>query len=933
MKLKTLVAALVAAGLAGTVFAQERVLITGSSIKRLADEGALPLQVITAEDIRQQGITTAEELLNNLGASAAHLDNAVSRNNVFGAEQDRLTGGSSFANLRGLGPTGTLVLLNGRRISTHGMSGGAVDLNAIPMAAVARVEVLKDGASAIYCTDAIGGVINFILTTNHQGVSIGGNFSQPLESSGGTKRRAFVTAGAGNLETQGFNVMASVTVDKNDILRGIERDWATGFQPGRGLSPDTTSAPHANIVGAAGTALSNTGSTVGNTDATMYTNLNLLAIQGQCDALPFGVPLAPNIQLWDRFGYTNANSRYRCATDYGRQYMLDAPKEAINLLARATFNIGTGHVGFVEVLGSETKVKAEFTPYQFTTNAAGAVASATDYPVSGPHYLDMTQHGANNFNASLPIRYRLRMSDWGYRTIENVSKNQRIAAGADGELGNYSYRAGISYGKAEGYANLVDGYAYATRLVQALASGIINPFLMPGQQQTPEAQALIESTKARGRVFGGETSVLQIDGSISGQLMKMPAGSLDFAVGFDVRKETYEFSGTEGFACVAAMTSTGANAANAVMGCPGNARAPDSSRDISAVYAELLVPVTKSLELQLQVRHDEYQQIGGTTNPKIAFKFQPTPSFLLRGSANTGFRAPTAQQVNLGTVTLALTGQFQDPVLCANPNNPIDATQCARLSLPYRTGGNPTLKPEKSEQALLGAVFEPMAGLQLSADYWQVKLKDRIRNLSPAFMITNYPLFSGNFIRDNTGVVEYIQAGWVNAAESETKGLDLGVSYGTAMAGGRVTAALNGTKMISHKERLIETAPLQQFVGKWSNTTLYLPWRVSGSLGYKAGHWNTTGSFKFQSSYDDEDRSPYTNNPTPRKVESYTTFNLFTTYSGIKGLTLTGGIINLLDKQPPFTHHNVDNVVGAGWDPRVADPRGRTVSVSMRYDF
>ena len=232
MKLKTLVAALVAAGLAGTVIAQERVLITGSSIKRLADEGALPLQVISAEEIRQQGITTAEELLNNLGASAAHLDNAVSRNNVFGAEQDRLTGGGSFANLRGLGPTGTLVLLNGRRISTHGMSGGAVDLNAIPMAAVARVEVLKDGASAIYGTDAIGGVVNFILTTAYQGVSIGGNYAQPLESSGGTTRRAFVTAGTG--ESADEPAGSSARRARSPVR--VRREAAIRVMPGR-ISP------------------------------------------------------------------------------------------------------------------------------------------------------------------------------------------------------------------------------------------------------------------------------------------------------------------------------------------------------------------------------------------------------------------------------------------------------------------------------------------------------------------------------------------------------------------------------------------------------------------------------------------------------------------------------------------------------------------------
>ena len=146
-----------------TVQKVERVEVTGSSIRRVKDESILPIQVITAADMNRQGITSAEDMLRLLGLNASGADNATSNNNVFGGDTDRLTGGSSNANLRGLGAGSTLILLNGRRISTYGMSGGAVDLNAIPMAAVERVEVLKDGASAIYGTDAVGGVINFIL--------------------------------------------------------------------------------------------------------------------------------------------------------------------------------------------------------------------------------------------------------------------------------------------------------------------------------------------------------------------------------------------------------------------------------------------------------------------------------------------------------------------------------------------------------------------------------------------------------------------------------------------------------------------------------------------------------------------------------------------------------------------------------------------------
>ncbi len=939
-KLTTLAASLALVGMAGGAFAQtpptgERVTITGSSIKQLRGQAALPVQVILGDDLVNQGINTAEELIASLGSSAAHLDNATSRNNVFGAEQDRLTGGSSSANLRGIGPTGTLVLLNGRRVSTHGTSGGAVDLNAIPMAAVDRIEILKDGASAIYGTDAIGGVINFILKNNFRGVSVSADYSKPFASGGGERKRASITAGYGDLDAQRFNVMASLTVDKNEILRGIDRDWATGFQPDRNLSPDTTSAPHANIIGVAGTALPTTGSTVGPTDAVSYTNLNLLAVQNNCAGVEFGVPLAPNVQLWDRFGYTHANSRYRCGTDYGRQFMLAPPRDAINLVARANFRFAGSHEGFVEFVGSKTDVTAEFTPYQFSTNNAGAIAGITHYPVSGPHYLDMRALvGANQFNPALPIAYRLRMSDWGYRTIENTSENQRLAAGVEGDIGSYTYKAGVSYGKADAYSTLIDGYAYATKLATALASGVIDPFLGPGERQTPAAQALIESTKARGRIFGGETSVVQVDASISGSLMKLPAGALDFAVGVDLRKESYVFSGTEGFACVAAMTSVGANAANAVMGCPGNASAPDSERDINAVYAEIVAPLAKWAEVRLQVRHDEYSEIGSTTNPKVAFKIQPVSSLLIRGSAGTGFRAPTPQQRNLGTQTLALTGTFRDPVLCADITAPIDATQCARLSLPFRTGGNPTLQPEKSKQLSFGVAWEPMSGLQISADYWKVELEDRIRSLSPAFMITNYDLFADSFVRNSTGVIDYIQAGWVNAAESRTSGIDLNLNYMRKTGPGTLNWKVDATKMLSHKERLISTATLDEFVGKWSNTTLYLPWRVVSSLEFKTPVWGATVSARYQSAYEDENRAPYTvNPPPPREVEAYTTYNLTLAYTGIKGVLLTAGVVNLLDTDPPFTHHNVDNVVGAGWDPRVADPRGRTLTLTARYTF
>jgi iron complex outermembrane recepter protein len=272
---------------------------------------------------------------------------------------------------------------------------------------------------------------------------------------------------------------------------------------------------------------------------------------------------------------------------------------------------------------------------------------------------------------------------------------------------------------------------------------------------------------------------------------------------------------------------------------------------------------------------------------------------------------------------------FSDPERCS-----VDPTQCQRTSLPYRQGGNPNLKPEVSKQGTLGILLQPTRNSAIYADYWQVALEDRIRNLTPAFQIANYAAFKENFIRDANGNVQYIQAGWVNAAESKTKGLDFGGRYSFGGFGGRVETKLDGTYMISHKEQASKVAPLQEFVGNWSTGTLYLRWRLNGSVAYTKGAWNTTASVRWSSGYQDEDRTPYTaNQPVTRDISDYTTVNLFTSYRGIKGLTLTGGIVNLFDKAPPFTWHNVDNVVGAGWDPRVADPRGRTLSFTANYSF
>jgi len=242
VKLAKLAQALSLIFVAGAAFAQqdvqkgERIEITGSNIKRVQDEGAVPVQIITRKDIDRRGITSVEELMMTISANGTGADNLSSNVGIQLGTTDRNNNGNSSANLRGLGASSTLVLLNGRRISNHGAKGNAVDLNSIPFSAIERVEILKDGASAIYGTDAIGGVINFILRKDFKGVELSAS-TDITQHGGGDHHRLGILAGWGDLAKDRFNVMGALSYDRQEVLNGSQRSFHNGFQPDRGARP------------------------------------------------------------------------------------------------------------------------------------------------------------------------------------------------------------------------------------------------------------------------------------------------------------------------------------------------------------------------------------------------------------------------------------------------------------------------------------------------------------------------------------------------------------------------------------------------------------------------------------------------------------------------------------------------------------------------
>ena len=913
MKLKKIAQLVALIGIAAPAIAQdatsERVVITGSSIKRIQSEGALPIQVISREDIDRAGIVSAEQLVSRITANGTGADNLSSNVGIQLGTTDRNNNGNASANLRGLGASSTLVLLNGRRVALHGAKGNAVDLNSIPLGAIQSVEVLKDGASAIYGTDAIGGVINFILRKDFTGAEVTA-FMDKTADGGGDIYRGSIVGGKGNLAKDGYNIMASLTIDKQEKLAGADRSFSNGFQPARGLSPDTAGTTFATQTGLANTAIGATFRTP--TDGTQtFNRANLLSFQGKCDSVP-GMSQYQST-LWGNLGF-----KYACAYDYGGREILIQPVERTNLVARGTKQLNANNTAFLEVVASRDKTNKEFEQLQITTT--GSILGAA-YPVGGPYYQNLSAY-VSTFDATKPIAYRWRCTDCGNRQIETTTNHFRVLAGLEGVIGKWDYKLGISSAGSSADSIHNGGYYYQAGLVSALGSGLINPWLLPGQSQTAAGMALLQAASATGaKLFGGKTELTQFDGSISGELAQLPAGPLSAAIGFDIRKETYQFK-------------DGSTSGPAIYQAPFDADFAKVSRDIKAVYAELAVPIVKTLEAQVAVRHDEYSIFGGTTNPKVALRWNPVKQAVFRGSYNTGFRAPSFFQLYGAQGDAPVPGNLADPILC--PQRPGDLSVCA-IRPNARSGGNATLTPEKSKQWTIGTALAPTDWITGTIDLWQIERTDRIYELTPQQVIANYLAFPGYLVRGSDGRLDgpggYIRAGFVNAAGDVTKGVDVNLTLNGRLGAGRWLASLDGTYMDSFRSRVFTTQPYTETVGKWNSRDLFVRWKHQLGFTYTEGVWSGTLSQSYTAGYKDEVPLGVVPPGFDPDVKSYIVYNVSATYTGFKNTSITAGIKNLFNTDPPFTAHNVDFAAGAGWDPRVADPRGRAFNVLLKYSF
>ena len=353
----------------------------------------------------------------------------------------------------------------------------------------------------------------------------------------------------------------------------------------------------------------------------------------------------------------------------------------------------------------------------------------------------------------------------------------------------------------------------------------------------------------------------------------------------------------------------------------------------------------KNFDLNLAGRYDHYSGFGGTTNPKVSFKYQPLDGMLFRGAYSTGFKVPNFNQLFNGVSEVLYTGlDLADPATCpggrSNPNVP----GCETIRPVELFGGNESLKPEESEQRSIGVVLSPMSQLNIAMDWWEIERVNTIRSAPRDVLIDHYDLFQNNWIREG-GQVVAIDRRYINSGGSLMRGIEMDINLNGEVGGGVWNLGLNGSLITTFQTKGLETLPYSDnLVGKYVRYyNLPIRWKHTLNFGYSKGNWSHNISQLHRDGYFDEEplsvsataTAPTTYVPSdwnPR-VEGYTTYNYSVTWTGIEAMKIAFGIKNIGDKDPPFTAHMNDFAAGAAWEPRIADARGRAYTLMVEYSL
>lgn len=707
----------------------ERIEVTGSRIKRTDLEGAVPVTVIDRAAIDFSGQTSVSDLIRNTSFNTS---------GSFRPQSGSSAQGVSQVNLRGLGAERSLILVDGRRLPKSPSTGNSQDLNSIPMAAVERIEILSDGASAVYGSDAIAGVINVITRKEFNGVEFRLGASEvSIPSEGGDREEGSAVFGS---SSDNASLVGGVSWNNRDIIFHRHFPWVQPGASSFGVNYRDRAGPGANRA------------------------FRTIISDSQCNGL----------ENFFRTGNI-------CAYNFNASNANEASTGNSSGFLKAEYEVNDDWKIFSHTLISKTKSFGRYAPPLNDSTplmAANSPSNPTN-PLSPYHNAANPDHQNNRI-----VEFRHRFAALGTRDSQVDNWSTDFLVGAEGMVGDVAVDFGVRKNKTKTY-EIGRNYLLGTAAINAINDGrylVGDPF---GTRFTTEAdksayQSLLNSLKvttARIGIFDQEEAF----GSASFDVVEMESGTIQAVVGAEYRKETY------------ADTYDSLSEAGVVGGSAGNSAG--GSRDLKSAYAEALVPVAEGMELSFAGRYDKYSDYGNDFSPKVALRYDVMDGMVLRASYGEGFRAPTldilTQKPQPGNPSV------QDAATCQTLGQAANCTvQISAITL-----ANDQLSSETSKQLSLGLAYQPTDWLNFSADYYDIEIDNLIRFFGVGTILSrqqaggSVPAGLG-ITRNNQGGIELATQGYGNDGNWQISGLDFNIntkfdfgSYGR----------LNQTLQLSHR--------------------------------------------------------------------------------------------------------------------------------------
>ncbi|MGB9107778.1 MAG: TonB-dependent receptor [Telluria sp.] len=929
----------------------QRVVVTGSLISRTDTETPTPVQVLTAQDIQRSGKTSVAELLQDLAANGA----GTLGTGFSGA----FANGASGVSLRGLTVGSTLVLIDGHRMSPYAIGDDSqrsfVDVSNIPFDAIDSIEVLKSGASSLYGSDAVAGVINIKLRKNFQGTRFSAE-SGNTQHGGGKTNRASVSTGIGDLDNDGYNAFVTAEWRRQDAIKVADRDqyqWDNRDFRSVGGNNLSLGAPVARLDPVTGAPVSLNG---------FLTAANSPFLYNPSGA--GGVNNAANFQFLDpKCNYTlyRANGcTVRDTTGF-----IQPATENINLVVGMTKKLSQDwELAFKGSMFDRTNTNNRGVPLTYSpTTFAGSTSLNNGVLTTGVGRVASTlfQPGAaigqgltNTF--ANPVRlYGYVPGIDGQAQQHNSSSTTRFALDLHGSA--WGWDTNIAGGITQARVAIdYSGYLDRAAMYKLINAGQFN--VLGGN-----SQAIMDQVSPR---FSNTlTSKLNyFDAVGSRELMQLGAGPLALAAGVHWHKRTWD-------APAASLTANGqvANTSAFVMGSETN----------TAAFAELQATPIKSVELHVSSRYDHFDTFGNSFTPAASFKWTPVQQFALRGTFARGFRAPNPAETGNAGSFFSFNG-IADPILCPgganNPNQAGTVIGSCTLQPAYVQTTSKNLSPEKSKSYTLGIVVEPFKGLNATLDYYNITVNNQIvsaagndPNYFPTFVrgpITPVDIATGVGTGTTVGLpsagpILYAQSPYINAGSTKTNGVEADIGYRWRLPSdlGTVRANLSAAHTIAYQQTVAGvTYSLAGTQGPSvvSGATGSPKDRAQFSIGYARGPLDVTTTVNYTSSFSALDpsvggddcatgsstitgRTYFSGLKQPQyycHVPSFTAVNLNVQYKLSQNLSLRGAILNMFDRQPPLDFNTYGNSsVQTAYNASLhqAGAVGRFFSLGLNYTF